>query len=327
MNSEKGSWTDSQRKLLFGLMHKSDLTAEDMEASLKFPMSELSVQEASSLIDCMKNTGDLSEAVKKIRDDHGNVKGPLDQVPEKPSNTATKAQPETSVSIPKTPEEAMQRKENKEKSLTPVTPTGNQSFGVIQIGDMTISEQDIDQLSKIPRMLNKIYHNIMQEGTDYGIIPGAGDKPTLLKSGAEMLRMAFNLHYRTEIESAIEDWDKGRFYYRVKTEFYNAKEQHVGTGIGSANSEESRYSNRWVFESDIPEGVNKASLKSQERTSKKGSRYRVYLIEADIHEKATLVNTLQKMAKKRSFVDGILSITGASRIFTQDIEDMKVKTE
>ena len=104
MNSEKGSWTDAQRKLLFGLMHKSDLTAEDMEASLKFPMSELSVQEASSLIDCMKNTGDLSEVVKKIRDDHSNVKGPLDNVPEKPSTTPAKVQPEPSVSIPKTPD-------------------------------------------------------------------------------------------------------------------------------------------------------------------------------------------------------------------------------
>ena len=320
MNTEIGSWTDSQRKLLFGLMHKSDLTAEDMEASLKFPMSELSVQEASSLIDCMKNNGDLSELIKKVRDDHGNVKGPLEQVPEKPSTTPAKVQPEPSVSIPKTPEEAMQRKE---KSLAPVTPAGIQSFGVIQIGDMTISEQDIDQLSKIPRMLNRIYQNVMQEGTDYGVIPGAGDKPTLLKPGAEMLRMAFNLRYKTEIDTSIEDWDKGMFYYRIKTHFSNSKDQYIGTGIGSTNSMEVRYSNRWVFESDIPEGIDKASLKTQERTSKKGSKYKVYLIEADIHEKATLVNTLLKMAKKRSFVDGILSITGASRIFTQDVEDMR----
>ena len=66
--SNSGTWTDAQRKLLFGLMHKSMLTAEDMEATLKFPMSELSMQEASSLIDCMKNSGDLSEAMNKIRE-------------------------------------------------------------------------------------------------------------------------------------------------------------------------------------------------------------------------------------------------------------------
>ncbi len=230
--------------------------------------------------------------------------------------------------LPKSREEAMRRKLNTKESdqVMPETnvPKNTETFGAIQIGDMLITEQDIDQLSKIPKLLNRIYQNVMQEGTDYGVIPGAGDKPTLLKPGAEMLRMAFNLRYESEMEVAIEDWEKGMFYYRVKSYFTNTQGQRIGTGVGSANSLESRYSNRWVFESEIPDGIDRASLKSQERTSKKGMKYRVYLIEADIHEKATLVNTLQKMAKKRSFVDGILSITGASRIFTQDIEDLKV---
>ena len=230
--------------------------------------------------------------------------------------------------LPKSREEAMRRKLNTKESdqVMPETnvPKNTETFGAIQIGDMLITEQDIDQLSKIPKLLNRIYQNVMQEGTDYGVIPGAGDKPTLLKPGAELLRMAFNLRYESEMEVAIEDWEKGMFYYRVKSYFTNTQGQRIGTGVGSANSLESRYSNRWVFESEIPDGIDRASLKSQERTSKKGMKYRVYLIEADIHEKATLVNTLQKMAKKRSFVDGILSITGASRIFTQDIEDLKV---
>ena len=321
MNSNGGSWTDAQRKLLFSLMGKVDFTKEDMEASLKFPMSELSVQEASSLIDCLKNNGDLSETVGKIKEKHGTAKGPLDNVPDKPVDTPAKEQPAQSSQKAEQKQVPVEAPAVQKTVPTPKV-TEVQSFGVIQIGDMTISEQDIDQLSKIPRMLNRIYQNVMQEGTDYGVIPGAGDKPTLLKPGAEMLRMAFNLRYKTEIDTVVEDWDKGMFYYRIKTHFFNSKDQYIGTGIGSANSEESRYSNRWVFESDIPEGIDKASLKSQERTSKKGSKYKVYLIEADIHEKATLVNTLQKMAKKRSFVDGILSITGASRIFTQDVEDM-----
>ena len=321
MNTGIGSWTDAQRKLLFSLMNKVDFSREDMEASLKFPMSELSVQEASSLIDCLKNNGDLSEVIGKIREKHGTAKGPLDNVPDKPTDAPAKEQPAQSSQKAEQKQVPVEAPAAQKTVPTPKV-TEVQSFGVIQIGDMTISEQDIDQLSKIPRMLNRIYQNVMQEGTDYGVIPGAGDKPTLLKPGAEMLRMAFNLRYKTEIDTAIEDWDKGMFYYRIKTHFFNSKDQYIGTGIGSANSEESRYSNRWVFESDIPEGIDKASLKSQERTSKKGSKYKVYLIEADIHEKATLVNTLQKMAKKRSFVDGILSITGASRIFTQDVEDM-----
>ena len=70
MMSEKGTWTEPQRKLLFSLMEKNSLTKEDMEDSLKFPMSELSLQEASGLIDCLKNNGDLSLVIGKIRDMH-----------------------------------------------------------------------------------------------------------------------------------------------------------------------------------------------------------------------------------------------------------------
>ena len=288
--------TDAQRKLLFSQIEKEGIDKVALEDRLGFSIGELSKQEASTLIDCIMHDGDLEEAIERI------LNYRVDNRASGSSQGSKKPTDAPAVPAPKV--------------------TEVQSFGVVQIGDMIISEQDIDQLSKIPRMLNRIYQNVMQEGTDYGVIPGAGDKPTLLKPGAEMLRMAFNLRYKTEIDTMVEDWDKGLFYYRIKTHFFNSKDQYIGTGIGSANSEESRYSNRWVFESDIPEGIDKASLKTQERTSKKGSKYKVYLIEADIHEKATLVNTLQKMAKKRSFVDGILSITGASRIFTQDVEDM-----
>ena len=34
------------------------------------------------------------------------------------------------------------------------------------------------------------------------------------------------------------------------------------------------------------------------------------------------LNTVLKMARKRSYVDAILSATGSSRIFTQDIEEL-----
>jgi hypothetical protein len=104
-----GSWTEGQRKMLFSLMEKVDFSKEDMENSLKFPMSELSVQEASVLIDCLKNNGDLSEAVGKIKGSHGNApKGPLDSIPKTDKTSETPA-------MPKSREEALQRKEKQEE--------------------------------------------------------------------------------------------------------------------------------------------------------------------------------------------------------------------
>ena len=108
MNSNVGSWTDAQRKLLFSLMGKVDFTKEDMEASLRFPMSELSVSEASTLIDCFKNNGDLTDAVMKVREKHGAAKGPLDQVPEKPANEPEPEQKQMPVA--EAPQQIAQRK-------------------------------------------------------------------------------------------------------------------------------------------------------------------------------------------------------------------------
>lgn len=236
MNSEKGSWTDAQRKLLFGLMHKSDLTAEDMEASLKFPMSELSVQEASSLIDCMKNTGDLSEVVKKIRDDHGNVKGPLDQVPEKPSTTPVKIPPETSVSIPKTPEEAMRRK----------------SESPMKVEKPSSRPQLMAKLNGIPEELADMY---------FAIIDGA-----LYIKNPGLLYMASKKGY-AKIESVSEPDGKGGFtaiskiYPKIPVDFIKAitplspeiqarlLDEQYGPTIekGSANKENVKNSHMYPF--------------------------------------------------------------------------------
>jgi len=40
----------------------------------------------------------------------------------------------------------------------------------------------------------------------------------------------------------------------------------------------------------------------------------------------TAINTVLKMAKKRAYVDAILTATHASGIFTQDMEDIAVST-
>ena len=121
MNTGKGTWTEGQRKMLFSLMEKVDFSKEDMENSLKFPMSELSVQEASILIDCLKNNGDLSEAVGKIKGSHGNApKGPLDRIPDKTDKTSE------TPAMPKTREEALQKKQQKEtQKIVPAPEQGN----------------------------------------------------------------------------------------------------------------------------------------------------------------------------------------------------------
>ena len=302
MDTTPGSITDPQNKKLHSLLADNEFVDHiALEEMLGFSTKELSKQDASELIDALMNGKDIDAVTSSISERHEN-QGKLETgEPPKEETKQPPARRESNVSVP--------------------AHVHEEPIGLIQIGDMEISESVITSLKKIPGMLNNIYRNIMQKDTDYGTIPGT-NKPTLLKPGAEMLRMAFNLSYQAELETVLEDWDKGVFYYKVFTHFSNSKGQYVGTGIGSANSGETRYSIRWVYESDVPKDVDKASLKSRTKQGRNGP-YTQYAMPLSIDEKATLINTLQKMAKKRSFVDGILSITGASRIFTQDVEDMQ----
>jgi hypothetical protein len=293
--------TDAQRKLLFSRM-QGNVSKEELETQLGCGISQLSKKEASILIDAFMKNGDpdLSGVVKKIRE-------------------IRKGQTEQGHELTSAKDEKKDNDQSQYPDRTPEIPEPVE-LGNIRIGDIYISESSLESLKKIPAMLNSIFKNIMQKGTDYDLIPGTS-KPTLLKSGAELLRMAFNLRVSTEVTVEREDWDKNFFYYVVTTKFFNANGDLIGTGKGSCNNAETRYASRWVFESDIPTDVDRTSCRTKTRTSKFGKEYTVYLVEPSMPEKASQANTVLKMAKKRSFVDGILSITGASRIFTQDMED------
>jgi len=177
-----------------------------------------------------------------------------------------------------------------------------------------------DDLKAQVQKLGQFYKALMQEGTDYGVIPGT-DKPTLLKPGAELLRVWAGLSPDYEIDSAGSDVQAGIFFFRVKCSLMNQYGRIAGQGSGSCTNLESKYRYRWVYERDLPEGVAKGTLPVKEFENKKtGGKFRKYRLENDLpHD---LANTILKMAEKRAFVGAILNATGASRIFTQDVEDM-----
>jgi hypothetical protein len=155
---------------------------------------------------------------------------------------------------------------------------------------------------------------ILQEGRDYGTIPGT-DKPSMLKPGAERTALAFGCFYGDpEIIEREIDHDRVNEYTKRKKVWNNAhpndrtfemKEEHgtsrglyryvvrvpviyresgqvVGHGIGSCSTMESKYIDR-------------------PRDSE---------------------NTALKMAHKRAVVGGCLITFGLSDQFTQDTEDM-----
>jgi DNA-directed RNA polymerase subunit RPC12/RpoP len=158
---------------------------------------------------------------------------------------------------------------------------------------------EIDKAVKMKEIFNKLFSTVLQQGVDFDKIPGT-DKPTLLKPGADLLCQIFHFSSgEPKILSFLEDFEKGILSYTVSIPIVHRDTGTImGVGIGGSNSFEVRYKYRYI-------------------DSDEGERVRV-----ENPEPADQQNTLIKMASKRAYIDGVLKATGASRMFTQDIEDM-----
>ena len=176
--------------------------------------------------------------------------------------------------------------------------------------------------------LNDCYNNLMQEGTDYGTIPGT-PKPSLWKPGAEILMRAYHLEPETEIMTSklVDDPEHPYFDYDIRIILYRTypggERVRIGDGIGNANTRETRYALRWMPEWDLPPDFDKKGVVTKKNKSKRtGKIFTMYRRNSTPDEIYTLKNTVFKMAKKRAMVDAVLTVTSADRIFTQDVEDL-----
>ncbi len=214
----------------------------------------------------------------------------------------------------------------------------------------------IEQMVSRHKLIQQCAAQVMKEGADFGVIPGTERKDgtknlVLLKPGAEKLCTLFGLTPDFQADQNVADFDKGLFFFSYRCVLLRGAAQVmndagkvvtigqiVGMGIGSANSREKKYRRearscpscggtfikkskfpprdnpnlapRWYcygkiggcgaeFEADDPDILNQGG-------------------QVDVNEAAELVNTLQKMAQKRSMVAAVLVATNASDLFTQD---------
>lgn len=126
-----------------------------------------------------------------------------------------------------------------------------------------------------------------KQNHDFGVIPGTGNKPTMLKPGAEKIVMLLGLTSEYEIVESTRDFEKGFFQYQIKCKLLK-NGVIVTEGMGAANTKERKYVRQDPFSVD---------------------------------------NTVLKMAKKRALVDAALLVGSLSDIFTQDMEDMDLAGE
>lgn len=192
------------------------------------------------------------------------------------------------------------------------------------------------------RQLDEFYRDVMQDGTDYGVIPGTG-KPSLYQPGAQLLDQIFGLVPCFEVDaSSVIDWQRPIpfFHYVVRCRLLSRRTgELVAEAIGSCNTHEDRYRWRKAARS-CPSCGAEAIIKGKaeygggwlcfKRNGGCGAKYSDgdQAIEGqqagrvENEDTASLENTVLKMAQKRAHVAATLNATGASRIFTQDVEDL-----
>lgn len=165
--------------------------------------------------------------------------------------------------------------------------------------------------------VQEVMRAVMKQDVHYGKIPGAGDKPTLFKAGAEVLCMVFRIADTYEVTD-LSTPDCIR--YRVNCiGTHQTSGIVMGAGLGEASSNEEKY--KWrkaVCEDEF----NETPANMRRVKHKRGRNNTTYKENQVRTEPADIANTVLKMANKRAKMAMVLNVTAASDCFSQDLEDM-----
>ena len=164
--------------------------------------------------------------------------------------------------------------------------------------------------------IQTIMQGVMKKDVDYGMVPGC-KSPTLLKPGSEILLTTFHIASKPVIHD-LSTPDK--VHYRVISYGYYRDGSLVGTGVGECSSNEEKY--KWRRAVCDQEWNETPADRRREKWHKGWDGKPDWKSKQVRTENADLANTVLKMAKKRSQVDLTLTCTAASRLFTQDVEDL-----
>jgi hypothetical protein len=197
-------------------------------------------------------------------------------------------------------------------------------------------EVTADELVSRLDVIREAASRAMTEGVDYGTIPGT-DKPALYKPGSEKLGVLFQLDVQVHNEKV---WGPGDHLTVLShaTVFHAPTGARLGYGEGACSTREKKYAVR-KQERKCPSCGAAAVIKGKEEYGggwlcwKKrdgcGAKFNDGDPSIENQEAGEvpnpdlpdLWNTVVKMAQKRARVDAVLAVTGASALFTQDIDE------
>ncbi len=220
-----------------------------------------------------------------------------------------------------------------DESLGELVPVQHHGTGIQVAPEVTA----VDLVRRLD-VIREAMRTAMQPDVDYGVIPGTGGKPTLLKPGSEKLGVLFQLDIQIENEKVF---DGQHLTVMSKAVAYHAPTgTRLGAGEGMCSTREAKYA--WRNESrKCPKCGKEAIIKGKEEYGggwvcfKKKDGCGAKYADDDTAITGQVVgkvenpdlpdawNTVLKMSEKRARIDAVLAVTGASALFTQDVGDDK----
>ena len=170
----------------------------------------------------------------------------------------------------------------------------------------------------------------LEKDRDYGVIPGTGDKPVLLKPGAERLNLAHGVVAEFFVEEENIDPERKLFYTKWTT--LPKPDKATETEMKAAGTGRNRkFSNEWVWQQAVKMptlGFYRyrmgCILTHRETGAIVGTGVgSCSSIEGRFASRPNdIENTILKIAKKRCYVDATLTAYALSDRFTQDLDSM-----
>jgi len=188
-------------------------------------------------------------------------------------------------------------------------------------------------------LIQEVMRDVMVDGVHYGTIPGCGDKPALLKPGAEKLCLTFRL--AVSIDQTYIEMERGHRTYTTIVRLTTPSGRVVGEGVGVCSTMETkyRYRGQMVEFTDrvVPSeywDVRKTDPKKAQQilggpgfVAKKNENNMWLIAKAtgeriEFDNPADYYNTCAKISKKRAHVDAAITTLAASDIFEQDLDEV-----
>src|SRR6266545_3538027 len=199
---------------------------------------------------------------------------------------------------------------------------------------MVEQELSVEQVISRVEKVHEIQKRVMREGSHYGVIPGT-EKPTLYKAGAEILCLTFKLDPQFEHEKEMNG--EHLTVYSTCTLYHIPTGMRAGSGKAACSTRETKYAFRTAART-CPACSGEYIIKGKAEygggwlcwLKKGGCGAKFPDGDRDIEGQpvdmipnehlADCYNTVVKMADIRAHRAAVLFVTGASDVFTQDIE-------